>query len=104
MNMEINIELVRALYIGATVLFILTLGGLSHQETARKGNIYGILGMLIAIVATLLGPHVTDNFLLIFVLMLIGGSIGIYLAKKIKMTHMPELVAILHSLVGLAAV
>ena len=53
MNMEINIELVRALYIGATVLFILTLGGLSHQETARKGNIYGILGMSIAIVATL---------------------------------------------------
>ena len=104
MNMEINIELVRALYIGATVLFILTLRGLSHQETARKGNIYGILGMLIAILATLLGPHVTDNFLLIFVLMLIGGSIGIYLAKKIKMTHMPELVAILHSLVGLAAV
>ena len=104
MNMEINIELVTALYIGAIVLFILTLGGLSHQETARKGNIYGILGMSIAIVATLLGPYVTDNFLLIFVLMLIGGSIGIYLAKKIKMTHMPELVAILHSLVGLAAV
>ena len=104
MNFEISIELARALYIGATVLFILTLGGLSNQESARKGNMYGILGMSIAIVATLLGPFVTKNFLLIFSLMTIGGSIGIYLAKNVQMTEMPELVAILHSLVGLAAV
>jgi NAD(P) transhydrogenase subunit beta len=104
MNFEISIELARALYIGATVLFILTLGGLSNQESARKGNLYGILGMSIAISATLLSPLVTENFLLIFILMIIGGSIGIYLAKNVQMTEMPELVAILHSLVGLAAV
>jgi NAD(P) transhydrogenase subunit beta len=104
MNFEISIELARALYIGATVLFILTLGGLSNQESARKGNMYGILGMSIAIAATLMSPLVTENFLLIFILMIIGGSIGIYLAKNVQMTEMPELVAILHSLVGLAAV
>ena len=104
MNFEISIELARALYIGATVLFILTLGGLSNQESARKGNMYGILGMSIAIVATLLSPLVTENFLLILLLMITGGSIGIYLAKNVQMTEMPELVAILHSLVGLAAV
>ena len=102
--MEINLELAKALYIGATVLFILTLGGLSHPESARKGNLYGMLGMAIAIIATLLGPHVTKNLFLIFILMALGGLIGIYLAKKVKMTHMPELVAILHSLVGIAAV
>ena len=102
--MEINLELAQALYIGATVLFILTLGGLSHPESARKGNLYGMLGMAIAIIATLLGPHVTKNLFLIFILMSLGGLIGIYLAKKVKMTHMPELVAILHSLVGIAAV
>ena len=104
MNFEISIELARALYIGATVLFILTLGGLSNQESARKGNMYGILGMSIAIAATLMSPLVTENFLLIFILMIIGGAIGIYLAKNVQMTEMPELVAILHSLVGLAAV
>lgn len=102
--MEINLELVKALYIGATILFILTLGGLSHQESARQGNIYGMLGMAIAIISTLLGPYVTKNFFLIFVLMVSGGLIGVYLAKKVKMTEMPELVAILHSLVGVAAV
>ena len=101
--MEINLELAKALYIGATILFILTLGGLSHQESARQGNIYGMLGMAIAIISTLLGPYVTKNFFLIFVLMVSGGLIGIYLAKKVKMTEMPELVAILHSLVGVAA-
>jgi len=102
--MFIEVELVRALYIGATVLFILTLGGLSHQESSRKGNMYGMLGMAIAIIATLLGPYVTTNYLLIFSLMFIGGGIGLYLAKTIQMTQMPELVAVLHSLVGLAAV
>jgi NAD(P) transhydrogenase subunit beta len=102
--MEINLELAKALYIGATILFILTLGGLSHQESARQGNIYGMLGMAIAIISTLLGPYVTKNFFLIFVLMVSGGLIVIYLAKKVKMTEMPELVAILHSLVGVAAV
>jgi len=102
--MEISLELSKALYIGATVLFVLTLGGLSNQETSRVGNIYGMLGMTIAIIATLLGPNVTKNFGLIFILMASGGIIGIYLAKKVQMTEMPELVAILHSLVGMAAV
>ena len=96
--------LVTVSYIGATILFILTLGGLSHQETARKGNLYGMIGMAIAILATVFGPEVTSNVHLIVIMMLIGGSIGILLAKKVEMTQMPELVAILHSLVGLAAV
>ena len=96
--------LVTAAYIGATILFILTLGGLSHQESARKGNIYGIVGMTIAVLATVFGPEVTSNFHLIIITMLIGGTIGIILARKVQMTQMPELVAILHSLVGMAAV
>ena len=102
--MMMDFEVVRALYIAATVLFIITLRGLSNQESSRVGNLYGMLGMTIAIVATLLGPYVTKNYLIIFVLMLSGASIGLYLAKKVQMTQMPELVAILHSLVGLAAV
>ena len=96
--------LVTVSYLGAIILFILTLGGLSHQETARKGNIYGIIGMTIAVLATIFGPQVTTNIHLIIIAMLIGGSIGIILARKVAMTQMPELVAILHSLVGLAAV
>ena len=96
--------LVTVSYIGATILFILTLGGLSHQETARRGNIYGIIGMTVAILATVAGPEVTDNIALIIIMMLIGGAIGMTLARRVEMTQMPELVAILHSLVGLAAV
>lgn len=96
--------LVSAAYIGATILFILTLGGLSHQETARRGNIYGIIGMTIAVLATIAGPKVTDNIAVIIIMMLIGGAVGLTLARKVEMTQMPELVAILHSLVGLAAV
>lgn len=96
--------LVTVSYIGATILFILTLGGLSHQETSRRGNIYGIIGMTVAILATVFGPEVTRNFHLIIITMLIGGTIGIILARKVEMTQMPELVAILHSLVGFAAV
>ena len=90
-------------YIAAGILFILALGGLSNQETARKGNIYGMTGMLIAILATVLGARVT-GYGTIVVCMAIGGSIGFYVAKKVEMTQMPELVAILHSFVGLAAV
>ena len=101
---SLEFDLVRALYIGATVLFVLTLGGLSNQESSRKGNMYGMIGMTVAIIATLLGPYVTKNYHLILTLMLLGGIIGISLAKKVQMTQMPELVAILHSLVGLAAV
>ncbi len=96
--------LVTAAYIGAIVLFILTLGGLSHQESARKGNVYGIIGMTLAILATVFGPEVSSNLHIIIITMLVGGTIGIILAKKVEMTQMPELVAILHSLVGLAAV
>ena len=67
---SLEFDLVRALYIGATVLFVLTLGGLSHQESSRKGNMYGMIGMTVAIIATLLGPYVTKNYHLILTLML----------------------------------
>ncbi len=105
MNLEIlNMEAVRALYIVSAVLFILTLGGLSNQETSRKGNLYGISAMLIAVIATFLGPQVSSNYGLLIILILLGGSIGLVLSKRVQMTEMPELVAILHSLVGMAAV
>ncbi|MCB1760632.1 MAG: Re/Si-specific NAD(P)(+) transhydrogenase subunit beta [Gammaproteobacteria bacterium] len=90
-------------YIAASVLFILALGGLSNQETARRGNVYGMVGMLIAVVATVLGAQVT-SYGTVLVCMGIGGAIGFYLAKRVEMTQMPELVAILHSFVGMAAV
>ena len=90
-------------YIGATILFILALGGLSNQETARRGNLYGIIGMSIALLATIFG-EVTTNYELLIGGVIIGGTIGFTLAAKVMMTQMPELVAILHSLVGLAAV
>ncbi len=98
-----NQGIVSVAYIGATILFILALGGLSNQETARRGNYYGIFGMLIALVATVVGV-VTDNTFLLLVCIAIGAGVGLTLAKKVEMTAMPELVAILHSLVGLAAV
>ena len=94
--------IVTASYIGATILFILALGGLSNQETARRGNLYGIIGMAIALIATIAG--VTDNFAILVGGLLIGGTVGLILARRVQMTEMPELVAILHSLVGLAAV
>ena len=94
--------LVAASYIGATVLFILALGGLSSPETARRGNLYAMIGMAIALVATIAG--VTGNVGFLMVALLVGGSIGLVLARRVQMTQMPELVAILHSLVGLAAV
>jgi len=99
----IGAGVVTASYIAATILFILALGGLSNQETARRGNWYGITGMAIALVATVLGV-VTANYVMLLVALLIGGSIGLLLARRVQMTQMPELVAILHSLVGLAAV
>ena len=94
--------IVTASYVGATILFILALGGLSNQETARRGNLYGMIGMAVALVATIIG--VTGNMGILVVGLLVGGSIGLVLAKRVQMTEMPELVAILHSLVGLAAV
>ena len=97
--------LVTVSYIAATILFILSLGGLSNPETARRGNFYGIFGMSIAILATIAGPKVTGaGYLPLSIAILIGACIGIFAAKKVKMTEMPELVALMHSLVGLAAV
>jgi NAD(P) transhydrogenase subunit beta len=94
-------------YIVAAILFILSLSGLSNQETARKGNYYGMLGMAIAIIATTLGGSVIGSLHVYGILigaLLIGGTIGAIAALKVDMTQMPELVAIMHSLVGLAAV
>jgi NAD(P) transhydrogenase subunit beta len=92
-----------ALYLGAGVLFVLSLGGLSHQETARRGNLYGIIGMAVAIVVTVLNPVVVA-YELLFATMGAGAVIGTLVAKRVQMTAMPELVAMLHSCVGLAAV
>ncbi|MEZ4651831.1 MAG: Re/Si-specific NAD(P)(+) transhydrogenase subunit beta [Candidatus Eisenbacteria bacterium] len=94
---------IKVAYIGASILFIMALGGLSHQESARRGNIFGMVGMTIAIIATILGREVT-GYVPIIVAMVIGGAIGIAVASRVAMTSMPQLVAILHSFVGLAAV
>ena len=99
----INQGIVNVSYIIATILFILALGGLSNQETARRGNWYGITGMAIALLATVFG-EVSANYDKLIVALLVGGSVGLVLARRVQMTQMPELVAILHSLVGLAAV
>jgi H+-translocating NAD(P) transhydrogenase subunit beta len=91
-------------YIAATILFILSLGGLANPETARRGNLFGIIGMTIAVLATVLGPRVTPaGYAWIIGALVVGGSIGLFAAKKVQMTQMPELVAAMHSLVGLAA-
>jgi NAD(P) transhydrogenase subunit beta len=91
-------------YIGATILFILSLGGLSHPETSRRGNLYGMIGMALAVLATIFGPRVTPaGYAWIIGSMVVGGSVGLYAARVVKMTQMPELVALMHSLVGLAA-
>ena len=92
-------------YLGAAILFILCLGGLSNQETSRRGNAYGMVGMAIAVLATIFGPHVTAAGLpFIIGAMVVGATIGLYAARIVQMTQMPELVALMHSLVGLAAV
>jgi NAD(P) transhydrogenase subunit beta len=91
-------------YLGAAILFILSLGGLSNPETSRRGNLFGMVGMALAVVATVLGPRVTpDGVGWIVMALVIGGGIGLFAAKVVKMTQMPELVALMHSLVGLAA-
>src|SRR5579883_1190817 len=89
-------------YIIAGVLFILSLGGLSAQESARRGNVFGVAGMLIAVAITTLG-HVA-NFGVLAAAVGVGGLVGSVLALRVEMTSMPELVAVLHSFVGLAAV
>jgi NAD(P) transhydrogenase subunit beta len=96
-------NLVTVAYIAASALFILSLGGLSNQESARKGNLYGIAGMAIALIATALSSQVSGYDRLI-VAIVPGAIIGAILAARVAMTSMPELVAILHSFVGLAAV
>ena len=102
--MSINDSLATVAYIGATILFILSLGGLSNPETSRRGNLYGMIGMTIAVLATVLGPRVTAAGIpWIIGSMVVGGAIGLYAARKVQMTQMPELVALMHSLVGLAA-
>jgi H+-translocating NAD(P) transhydrogenase subunit beta len=91
-------------YIGATILFILSLGGLSNPETARRGNLFGMIGMALAVAATVLGPRVTAAGIPWIVgALVVGGAVGLFAAKKVQMTQMPELVALMHSLVGLAA-
>ncbi len=97
-------SLVTVSYLGATILFILSLGGLSNPETARRGNWFGIIGMTIAVLATIFGSRVTPaGYGYIVAAMVVGAGIGLYAARAVKMTQMPELVAIMHSLVGLAA-
>ena len=93
-----------AAYLGAAILFILSLGGLSNPETSRRGNLFGMVGMAIAVLATVLGPQVVPKGIAWIVgAMAVGGMIGLYAARVVKMTQMPELVALMHSLVGLAA-
>lgn len=91
-------------YLGAAILFILSLGGLSNPETSRRGNLLGMIGMALAVLATVFGPRVSPSGIAwIVIALLMGGGIGLYAAKIVKMTQMPELVALMHSLVGLAA-
>ena len=95
--------LITTAYILAALLFILSLAGLSKQETAKKGNIFGMAGMAIALVTTLCSQNVQGT-IWILMAMVVGGAIGVYQAKKVEMTQMPELIALLHSFVGLTAV
>ncbi len=96
-------SLVTVIYLISAILFIQSLGGLSNQESAKRGNVFGIVGMILAIVATLLSRDVF-SYGAMSVAIIMGGAIGAFLAARVAMTSMPELVAILHSFVGLAAV
>ncbi len=92
-------------YIAAIILFILSLGGLSSPESSRRGNLYGMIGMAIAVLATVFGPRVTgEGIPWVVAALVVGGAVGVYLARTVQMTQMPELVAFMHSLVGLVAV
>lgn len=92
-------------YLGAAILFILSLGGLSNPESARRGNLFGMVGMALAVLATIFGPRVelAEGLPWIVGALVVGGAIGLYAARTVQMTQMPELVALMHSLVGLAA-
>jgi NAD(P) transhydrogenase subunit beta len=96
-------SLITVAYLASAVLFILALGGLSTNETARRGNLFGMIGMAIAVLVTIIA-FVNRNLEILIVIMIAGGAIGFILSRRVQMTQMPELVAILHSLVGLAAV
>jgi NAD(P) transhydrogenase subunit beta len=96
-------SLITVSYLAAAILFILALSGLKDNQSARRGNLYGMIGMTIAILVTI-SAFVTKNHNILIVVMVIGGVSGFVLSRRVKMTQMPELVAILHSLVGLAAV
>src|SRR5262245_1974657 len=100
-----NADLATLLYLVSGVLFILALRGLSSPETSRQGNIFGMIGMAVAIAVTLalVGPDLT-TWGIILAAVAIGGAVGAFIARSIKMTAMPQLVAAFHSLVGLAAV
>ncbi|TWX64303.1 Re/Si-specific NAD(P)(+) transhydrogenase subunit beta [Colwellia demingiae] len=93
---------ISAAYVIAALLFIFSLAGLSKQESAQRGNLFGMAGMAIALLATIIDPRVSNVFIII-IAMVVGSGIGLRLANKVEMTQMPELVAILHSFVGLAA-
>ncbi len=95
--------LVTISYLVAGILFIFSLGGLSAQESARRGNLFGMIGMALAVGVTAFGPHAASYGVLVGALV-IGGGIGAALAARVEMTAMPQLVAMLHSFVGLAAV
>jgi NAD(P) transhydrogenase subunit beta len=95
--------MVTVCYIAATILFILSLGGLSHPESSRRGNLYGMVGMTIAVLATVAGRVAPAGIAWVVGALVVGGGIGLYLARTVKMTQMPELVAFMHSLVGLVA-
>src|SRR5207253_4644251 len=97
-------SLVTVAYIGATILFILSLGGLSNPETSRRGNLYGMIGMALAVIATIAGRVAPSGIAWVAAALVLGGAIGLVLARTVKMTQMPELVAFMHSLVGLVAV
>jgi len=97
-------SLVTVAYIAATILFILSLGGLSNPESSRRGNLYGMIGMAIAVVATIAGRVAPAGIAWVIGALVVGAAVGLYLARTVKMTQMPELVAFMHSLVGLVAV
>ena len=98
-----SFNIVTAVYIAASVLFILSLGGLSNQESAKRAVWYGIVGMALAVGATVFGPQVEISNMLLMMIA-IGSVIGIVVARRVEMTGMPQLVAALHTFVGLAAV
>src|SRR3954462_14210722 len=97
-------SMVTVSYIAAIILFILSLGGLSNPESSRRGNLYGMIGMAIAVLATIAGRVAPSGIAWVVGALVVGAAIGLYLARTVKMTQMPELVAFMHSLVGLVAV